>query len=97
MRTLAIRFNTLIFVHTLHKPCLSPDRLLVHGAYDRPSREQPQLFLNILFKNEMVESKSVVATCAGRPGTENLVAAVQARFLQHYRPSATTTRCTSVY
>lgn len=94
MGTLAIRFNMLIFVYTLHKPCLSPDRLLVHSGYDRPSREQPQLFLHILLKNEIVESKSDVATCAGRPGTENLVAVLQARYLQHYRPSETTTGCT---
>jgi hypothetical protein len=95
MRTLAIRFGMLIFVYTLYKQCLYPDRLLVHGGYDRPSREQPQLFLNILFKNEMVESKFDVAICAERPGTENLVAVVQARYLQHYRPSVTITGCTS--
>lgn len=70
--------------------------LRVRGGYDRPSREQPQLFLNIVLKNEMVESKSDVATYAGRPGTENLMAVVQARYLQHYRPSATTTGCTSL-
>lgn len=68
----------------------------MHGGYGRPSREQPQLFLNILLKNEMVESKSDVATCAWRPGTENLVAVVQVRYLQHYRPSVTTTGCTSL-
>jgi len=96
MRTLAIRFNVLIFVYTLYKPSLFPDRLLVHSGYDRPSREQPQLFLNILLKSEIVESKSDVATCAGRPGTENLVAVVQARYLQHYRPSASTTGCISL-
>jgi len=69
----------------------------VHGGFDRPSREQPQLFMmNIFLKNEIVESKSDVATCAGRPRAENLVAVVQARYLQHYRPSATTTGCTSL-
>jgi len=86
----------LIFVYTLYKTSLSPDRLLVHIGYDRPSREQPQLFLNILLKSEMVESKSDVATCAGRPGTENLVAVVQAHYLQHYRPSASTAGCISL-
>jgi hypothetical protein len=96
MQNLAIRFSMLIFVYALYKQCLSPDRLLVHGGYVGSFREQPQLFLNILFKNEMVESKSDVATCAERPGTENLVAVVQARCLQHYRPSATTTGCTSL-
>ena len=68
----------------------------MHGGYNKPSRQQQQLFLNILLRNEMVENKSDVATCTERPGTENLVAVVQARYLQHYPPSATSTGYTSL-